>query len=93
MRIKSLFPYKIKNKESLCDSLRARVGTQVHLQLHTGRIPAEHFYFIGKEISYKVKKDQLPSRIIGLFLNVLCQRTMRTRDSLILPGFIRKRMA
>jgi len=27
----------------------------VHLQLHTGRIPAEHFYFIGKEISYKVK--------------------------------------
>ena len=42
---------------------------------------------------YKVKKDQLPSRIIGLFLNVLCQRTMRTRDSLILPGFIRKRMA
>ena len=39
------------------------------------------------------KKDQLPSRIIGLFLNVLCQRTMRTRDPLILPGFIRKRMA
>ena len=56
MRIKSLFPYKIKNKESLCDSLRARVGTQVHLQLHTGRIPAEHFCFIGKGISYKVKK-------------------------------------
>ena len=44
------------NKESLCDSLRARVGTQVHLQLHTGRIPAEHFCFIGKGISYKVKK-------------------------------------
>ena len=34
---------KGRNKESLCDSLRARVGTQVHLQLHTGRIPAEHF--------------------------------------------------
>ena len=44
------------NKESLCDSLRARVGTQVHLQLHTGRIPAEHFCFIGEGISYKVKK-------------------------------------
>ena len=49
---------------------------------------------IVTELPYKVnKKDQLPSRIIGLFLNVLCQRTMRTRDSLILLGFIRKRMA
>lgn len=48
------------NKESLCDSLRARVGTQVHLQLHTGRIPAEHFYFIGKGISYKVTKQLSP---------------------------------
>ena len=52
------FPYNSllimkQNKESLCDSLRARVGTQVHLQLHTGRIPAEHFFFIGKGISYK----------------------------------------
>ena len=45
-----------ENKESQCDSLRARAGTQVHLQLHTGRIPAEFFCFIGKEISYKAKK-------------------------------------
>ena len=44
-----------ENKESQCDSLRARVGTQVHLQLHTVRIPAEHFCFIGEGISYKVK--------------------------------------
>ena len=51
------------NKESLCDSLRARVGTQVHLQLHTGRIPAEHFYFIGKGISYKVKKGRRKTAI------------------------------
>ena len=46
----------LENKEALCDSLRARVGTQVPLQLHTGRIPAEHFCFIGKGISYKAKK-------------------------------------
>ena len=46
----------LENKESLCDSLRARVGTQVPLQLHTGRIPAEHFCFIGKGISYKAKR-------------------------------------
>ena len=37
------------------------MGTQVHLQLHTGRIPAEHFYFIGKGISYKVKKAFVPA--------------------------------
>ncbi len=43
-------------KVSQCDSLRARVGTQVHLQLHMGRIPASIFCFIGKGISYKAKK-------------------------------------
>ncbi len=48
------------NKESLCDSLRAHTGAQVHLQLHTGCIPAEHFYFIGKGISYKVTKQLSP---------------------------------
>ena len=37
--------------------MRAHVGTQVHLHLHMGRIPAERFYFIGNAISYKVKKS------------------------------------
>ena len=32
------------------------MGTQVHIQLHTGRIPAEHFYYIGNSFSYIVKK-------------------------------------
>ncbi len=66
-----------KNKESLCDSLRARVGTQVHLQLHTGRIPAEHFCFIGKEISYKAKKTtplRLSAKQNGLFYVIVFPR-------------------
>ena len=50
---------KSQNKESLCDSLRAHVGTQVHLHLHMGRILAECFYFIGNAISYKVKNHIL----------------------------------
>ena len=31
------------------------MGAQVHLQLHTGRILAEHFFFIGNFFFYEEK--------------------------------------
>lgn len=44
---------------------------------------------------YKVnKKDQLPFQIIGQFFkNLVSKHNLYTRKPLILPGFIRKRMA